>query len=157
ANALYLGALGAVYFDRYLQRRALDGTASGPVLLDMVALPLLHPAVAAVGAALAETRPKPIFLPGDLPAAIALEFSVQPSADNRAPVDLLAVHCDGKNLITEVQTEAPLRFSSLIGKGAAERDFSVGDLTEVIARFHLLPKQFVKPSLEMASTVRVAE
>jgi hypothetical protein len=50
-----------------------------------------------------------------------------------------------------------LRFSSQIGTNAERRDFSVGDLTEVIARFHLLPSQFVKPSLELTDTVRVAE
>jgi hypothetical protein len=118
---------------------------------------VLHPAASTVGAALAGTRPAPIFVPGSAPAAIPLQFSVQPPADNTAPGDLLAVDFDGKNLITDVQIEEPLRFSAQIGNDAARRDFSVGDLTEVIARFHLLPNQFVKPSLELTATLRLAE
>ncbi|MDT5014101.1 MAG: hypothetical protein QOD39_261, partial [Mycobacterium sp.] len=93
-NALYLGALGAVYFNSELQRRPLDGSASASVLLDVVDLPLLHPAASTIGAALAGTRPAPIFVPGSAPAGIALQFSVQPSADNKAHADLLAVDHD---------------------------------------------------------------
>lgn len=156
-NAVYLGALGAVYFDSELQRRPLDGSVSASVLLDVVDLALLHPAASTIGAALAGTRPAPIFVPGGAPAGIALQFSVQPSADNKAHADLLAVDHDGKNLITKTQTEVSLRFSSQIGNDVERRDFRVGDLTEVIARFHLLPSQFVKPSLEPTDTVRVAE
>lgn len=156
-NAVYLGALGAIYFDSELQRRPLDGSPSASVLLEVVSLPVLHPAASTVGAALAGTRPAPIFVPGSAPAAIPLQFSVQPPADNTAPGDLLAVDFDGKNLITDVQIEEPLRFSAQIGNDAARRDFSVGDLTEVIARFHLLPNQFVKPSLELTATLRLAE
>lgn len=156
-NALYFGALGAVYFDRELQRRALEGSASASVLLNVVALPLLQPATSIIGAALIGTRPAPIFAPGSAPAVITLQFSIQPSADNKAPVDLLAVDHDGQNLITGVQTEASLRFSSQIGNNTRRRDFSVGDLAEVIARFHLLPSQFVKTSLELTDIVRVAE
>jgi hypothetical protein len=157
ANPVYLGALGAIYFRNDLQRRSLDGSPLALVLLDVVALPALRPATTVLGDALAETTPTPLFMPGDDPAAIALEFVTQPSADNKAPADLLAINHDGRDLTTDVQTEEALRFTSLYGKAADERDFKVGELTDVVARFFLLPRQFVTPSLEATSVVRVAE
>ena len=122
-----------------------------------MALPALREASTVLGAALAETAPTPLFMPGGDPAAIELEFVIQPSADNKAPADLLAINHDGRDLATDVQTEEVLRFTSLVGKNADERDFKVGELADVVARFHLLPRQFVKPSLETTSVVRVAE
>jgi hypothetical protein len=128
-----------------------------PVLLDVVALPVLQPAAAALGTVLAETMPAVHFIPGSDPATIELEFVVQPSADNKAPADLLAINLAGRDLTTNLQTEDALRFTSLFKTKVDKRDFKVGDLTDVVTRFHLLPRQFVKPSLEMTSVVRVAE
>jgi hypothetical protein len=157
ANPVYLGALGSIYFLDDLQRRPLDGSAFALVLLDVVALPALRLATTVLGAALAETAPIPLFVPGNDPAVIELEFVIQPSADNKSHADLLAINHDGRDLTTDVQTEESLRFTSLYGKAADERDFKVGELTDVVARFHLLPRQFVKPNLETTDVVRVAE
>jgi hypothetical protein len=157
SNPVYFGALSTIYFQDDLQRSPLEGAMLAPILLDVVAEHALRPAATALGILLAETTPIPLFIPGGDAAAIELEFVVQSSADNKAPADLLAINCNGKNLLTDLQTEEALRFTSLFGQNPAVRDFKIGDLTDVIARFHLLPRQFVKPSLEVTSSVRVAE
>jgi hypothetical protein len=157
ANSIYLGALGAIYFDDDYHRRSLDGSKIARVLLDVVALPVLQTAATVLGTALAESTAKPLFIPGGDPVAIELEFVIRPSADNKAPADLLAIKYDGKDLTTDLQTDDTLRFTSLFERNTDQRDFKVGELIDTVSRFHLLPIQFVKPSLDVTSVVRVAE
>jgi PIN like domain len=157
ANAVYLGGLGAIYFDEGFARRVPSGSAVAQILLDLVCIPALRRASAVVGAVLSEAFPQPAFLPGSDVSSIDLEFIVRASADNKSPADLVAINLQGRNLTTDLQTEEGLRFTSIFQRSAEARDFTVAGLCDVVARFHLLPRQLVKPNLEVTSVVRVAE
>ena len=157
ANAVYLGALGAIYFDEEGARRPSTGSAVSETLLDIVALPALREASATLGAALSETTPQPAFLPGGEASSVELEFVIRPSADNRSPADLVAINLRGHSLTTDTQTEEELRFTSIFQRPQEARDFTVAELSDAVAQFHLLPRQFVSTNLEPTSVVRVAE
>jgi hypothetical protein len=157
ANAVYLGALGAIYLDEALTRRVPSGSAVAQTLLDVVCIPAVRPASSLLGAALSEASPQPPYLPGGDASTIELEFIVRASADNKPPADLVALNLQGRNLVTDLQTEEGLRFTSIFKRAADSRDFSVAELCDAVARFHLLPRQFLQPNLEKTSVLRVAE
>ncbi|WP_246659724.1 PIN-like domain-containing protein [Methylosinus sporium] len=153
---IYFGALGAVYFDDELARRPPQGSQAAVVLLSLVTAPEVRHSAAALGAALG-AESKLFYRPGPDAAILSVEFVIQPSADNKSAADLLAIKLDGVDLMTNLQTEEPLRFTSLLGKPPGVADLQVGALLEVLTRYHLLPRQLIETDINTDLIVRVPE
>ena len=152
---LYFGCLGALYFDDALNRRAPSGAPVVLAVLDLVALPEVSRAAVAIGEVL-KTQP-PLFTPGDVAGELKVEIVTQPSADNKSPADLLAIRLGDSDLMTPLQTEEGLRFTEILKQEPPTRDLKVGALLDVLARYHLLPRQLIKPNIDSDLVVRVAE
>ena len=152
---LYFGCLGALYFDDTLNRRAPSGAPVVLAVLDLVNLPEVSHAAEAVGEAL-KTQP-PLFSPGAPPSTLQVEVVTNPSADNKSPADLLAIRLGDRDLTTTLQTEDTLLFTAILKRQPPTRDFKLGALLDVLARYHLLPRQLVKLNLDGDLVVRVAE
>lgn len=152
---LYFGCLGALYFDDVLDRRVPSGALVILAVLDLVSLPEVARATAAIGEAL-KGQP-PLFIPGSEPGELAMEIVTQSSADNKSPADLLSIRLADKDLTTTLQTDEALRFSTILKLEPPTRDLKVGALLDVLARYHLLPRQVIRPNLDSDLVVRVAE
>ena len=153
---VYFGALGAVYLDDQLARRLPQGSQAGVVLMDAVTTPEVRPAAAALGAALGDGR-KLLYRPGQDAAALPIEVVVKASADNKSPADLLSIKLDGVDLMTALQTDELLRFTSLLDQPLGVADLQVGALLEVLSRYHLLPRQLIQTETNTDMIVRVPE
>jgi hypothetical protein len=123
--------------------------------MSLVTAPEVCHATAALGAALNER--KLFYRPGQAAAALAIDVVVQPSADNKSPADLLAIKLDGVDLMTLLQDDEQLLFTTLLDRPAGTADLPVGALLEVLTRFHLLPRQLIKPKINTDILVRVPE
>jgi hypothetical protein len=153
---LYFGALGAVYFDEELSPRAPSGFQAGVILLSLVTTPEVRHAAAALGAALGDER-RIFFRPGQTAVVLPIKVVIKPSADNKSPADLLAIKLDGVDLMTDLQTDEHLRFTSLLGKPQGVADLQVGALLEVLTRYHRLPRHLVQTEANTDMMVRVPE
>ncbi|MGO9265916.1 MAG: PIN-like domain-containing protein [Candidatus Binataceae bacterium] len=152
---LYFGCLGALYFDDSLNRRAPSGAPVVLAILDLVNLPEVSHAAEALGEAL-KAQP-PLFFPGSPCSTLQVEVVTKPSADNKSPADLLAIRLGDRDLTTTLQTEDSLLFRTILKRQPPIRDFKLGALIDVLARYHLLPRQLVKLNLDSDFEVRVAE
>jgi hypothetical protein len=157
AAPVYLGTLRALYFDDAMERRPAGGSSLVQVVLDLVALPMLESASSAIGELLSDSGAVPLFLPGSATNDIAVEVITQPSADNKAPADLLAIKVLGRDLTTDLQDEEPFRFAALLNAPAGTRDYMLGALIDLVARFHLLPRKLLTIDEKLDGPVRVAE
>jgi hypothetical protein len=153
---VYFGALGAVYVDDELEPRPPQGSRAGVILLDLVTTPEMQRAVAALGVTLGKER-KLFYRPGQGAETLSVEVVIQPSADNKSPADLLAIKLNGADLITLLQTDEPLRFTTLLAKPAGVADLPVGALLDVLSRYHLLPRQLIQTEANTDMIVRVSE
>lgn len=154
-ESIYFGALGAVYFDDEVIIRPPSGSQAAVVLLGLVTAPEVRHAAAAIGVALGTER-KLFYRPGQ-EAALSVEVVIQPSADNKSPADLLAIKLDGIDLMTTLQTEEPLRFTSLLDRPPGAANLQVGAVLEVLTRYHQLPRQLVQTEANVDMIVRVPE
>ena len=151
----YFGALTALYFGDDLQKRQPQGSLAAAVLLSLVNAPEVCHAASAVGTAIGDRTV--LYRPGQNVVALSVNLVTQGSADNKAPADLLAIKLGGIDLITLLQTEHNLRFTTLLGRPAGFADIQVGALLEVLARFHLLPRQLIQIDVNTNTVVRVPE
>lgn len=151
---LYFGALGALYFNEELDSRPTSGSQAYAMILSLVTAPEMAAVASRLGEALAE---RPLFYRPGQTGRIVLSIVVQPAANNKSPADLLAIKFSGTNLITNLQTEEGLRFTALLGLPAGEADIKVGALLELIARFHLLPRQLIDVDVNVDTLVHVPE
>lgn len=151
---VYFGALGSLYLSKELAQIPPSGARASMILLDMSTSPEMQDATARLGQILRE-----LGVPNAIGSAapIELEVVIQPSANNKSPADLVAIKVDGTNLVTDTQTEPPLRFSSLLGMEPGGVDVTVGALIDIISRYHLLPRQRIRSSVDIDAKVRVAE
>lgn len=151
---VYFGALGSLYLSKELVPIPPSGARAAMTLLDMSTSAEMQGATARLSQILGE-----LGVPNAIAstAPIELEVVIQPSANNKSPADLVAIKADGRNLMTDTQTEEPLRFSSLLGMEPGNVDVPVGALIDIISRYHLLPRQRIRSNVDMDAMVRVAE
>lgn len=151
---VYFGALGSLYLSKELTPVAPSGARASMTLLDMSTSPEMQDAAARIGQILGD-----LGVPNVIGSAapMDLEVVIRPSADNKSPADLVAIKLGGTNLMTDTQTEESLRFSSLLSMEPGSVDVSVGAVIDIISRYHLLPRQRIRPSVDIDATVRVAE
>lgn len=151
---VYFGALGSLYLSKELAPIPPSGARASMTLLDMSTSPERQDATARPGQILRE-----LGVPNAIgsTAPIDLEVVIQPSANNKSPADLVAIKVDGATLMTDTQTEAPLRFSSILSMEPGSIDVTVGALIDIISRYHLLPRQRIRSSVDIDAKVRVAE
>lgn len=154
-ESLYFGALGALYYTDDLSVRAPFASAVAPVLLDLVTMPEVRHATAAIGEALSGAGL--FYTPGGSKQSLILEVVTQPAADNKSKSDLLAIKLGDIDLITTLQTEEDHRFSKLLQLPDGAFDSAVGPLIEIIARYHRLPRQLVAANIDIDQHVRVSE
>ena len=151
---IYFGALGSLFLSRDLAPILPSGARISTTLLDMSTSPEMQEATSRVTQILGE-RGVPSAIGSTAP--IALEVVIQPSANNKSPADLVAIKVDGTSLTTDTQTSEALRFSTLLGEPAGTVDVAVGALIDIISRYHLLPRQRIRSSVDIDAKVRVAE
>lgn len=151
---LYFGALGALYFDDNLDVRPSRGSQVSTILLGLVTAGEVSGATEVLDAALAEQ--KLLYRPGQ-PGPLLLQITVQPSANGKSPADLVAIKLRGTDLMTGLQDVEGLRFTSLLGLPAGEADIKLGELIEIVARYHRLPRQFLEADTNLDTPVRVPE
>jgi hypothetical protein len=154
-ESLYFGALGALYYTDDLTVRAPSATVMAPVLLDLVTMPEVGHATAAIGDALSGTGL--FYTPGSGKQSLILEIVTQPAADNKSKSDLLAIKLGDVDLITTLQIEEDHRFSKLLQLPDGAFDSAVGPLIEIISRYHRLPRQLLAANIDIDQHVRVSE
>lgn len=151
---IYFGALGGLFFADDLSPRQPTGSSASVVVLSAVTLPEMDEAVEALAAELSDQTL--CYRPGEA-GPIRLHVVVQPSANNKSPADLLAIKLGGTDLMTTLQTDEELRFTTLLDLTAGEADITVGALLELITRFHRLPRQLVQVDADLDTPVHVPE
>lgn len=151
---LYFGALAAVYIGPGAEPRAPTGGQGTTIVLDMSTAAEMEDARARLASVLDELGVAHTI---ESVAPIDLEIVVEPAADNKSPADLLAIKREGVDLITLLQDEEPLRFSLQLGRDPGAFDVQVGALVDVVARFHRLPRQLIRPSVNIDAPVKVPE
>jgi hypothetical protein len=151
---IYYGALGSLFLSRDLATIRPSGARISATLLDMSTSPEMQDATSRVAQILGE-RGVPNAIGSTGP--IELEVVIQPSANNKSPADLVAIKVDGTSLTTDTQADQALRFSTLLAEPAGTVDVAVGALVDIISRYHLLPRQRIRSSVDIDAKVRVAE
>ncbi len=154
-ETLYFGALGAVYFT---DAGALSHPSNSPasvLLLDLVTLPEVQHTVSVLGEALADVDL--LYRPGEGKLVLELEVVAKPSANNKGKADLQAIKLAGVNLITTLQDEMPLQFTTLLGKPDEPFDVEIGTLVDLVSRYHRLPRQLIKVNIGVDQLVRVPQ
>lgn len=151
---IYFGALGSLFLSRDLAPILQSGARISTTLLDMSTSPEMQDATFRVAQILDE-RGVPNAIGST--ASIELEVVIQPSANNKSPADFVAITVDGTSLTTDTQPDEALRFSTLLGQPAGTIDVAVGVLVDIISRYHLLPRQRIRSSVDIDAKVRVPE
>lgn len=153
-SPIYFGALGSVFLTDDAQARPLTGARAATTLLDMATSPEMQEARSRLAGALSELGVRHSLGSID---PIELEVVTEASADNKSAADLLALKVGGIDLMTELQEDPTLRFSSLLGHEGGVFDVQVGALVEIVSRYHRLPRQLLKPSVNTDALVKVPE
>lgn len=151
---LYFGALGALYLDDNLEARLSTGAQINTILLGLVTATEVSSAVRTLGAALVGQNL--LFRPGE-PGPIKLQVTVLPAANGKSPADLVAIKLGGSDLITNLQDVEEFRFTALLGLPPGETAIKLGELIELLTRYHRLPRQLIEADANVDALVQVSE
>jgi len=133
---------------------APSGRDTAHAVLDIVHYDALRPAAVAAGKLIEDASPTPLFTPGRAPGTMEIHVIIKAAADNRSPADLISVQLDGRDLITDTQPEASLVLAPLLGN---RREVQLGAVIDILSRYHLLPRQFLKVNQNLDDEIRLGE
>ena len=151
---LFFGALGAVYFDDVPASRGPSGSSVAATLLSLATAPEVSKSASVLGELTSERKLH--YRPGS-GKKLPIEIVTQRSADNKSPADLVAIKLSGVDLITDLQTEDHLRFTTLLDRPNGITDVQIGEIIEILARYHLLPRQLIETETNIDTIVRLPE